>query len=253
MKIQSPIYKFLSLYSFCAFLAFFNPARGQKAAVGVPQEEVLLQRADSLFAQQRYTQAYQEYERVLEREQASPGMLLRMAYIQESLGNVSSALYFLNLYYQQTTDKEVLVKIEELAASKNLAGYEYSDEDYFRAVLEQNRPLVLMGLMVVCGLFFLLIVYRRFRQHERPVWLGVVLVLLLGVVFYFVQTPLIPERAIIVQDGAPLMSGPSGGSSLIRQVNKGHRLKVLGREDVWYRVEWENRELYIKETAVTRV
>lgn len=253
MKIQSPVYKFLPLYSFCAFLAFFNPVKAQETSSGAVQEEVLLRQADSLYAQQRYTQAYQQYETVLESGQASPGMLLRMAYIQESLGNISSALYLLNLYYQQTADKEVLTKIEDLAASKNLAGYEYSDLDYFRGSLEQHRPMVLMGLMLLSGAFFLLIVYRRFRQHERPVWLGMVLVLLLGGIFYFVNTPLIPERAIIIQEGAPLMSGPSGGSSLIRQINKGHRLKVLGKEDVWYRVEWENRELYIKETAVTRV
>lgn len=253
MKIQSIIYKFLSLYSFCAFLALFNPVKAQETPSGAAQEELLLQRADSLYAQQRYTQAYQEYETVLQSGQASPGMLLRMSYIQESLGNVSSALYFLNLYYQQTADKEVLAKIEELAESKNLSGYEYSDLDYFRTSLEQNRTLILMGLMLVCGVLFLLIVYRRFRQHERPVWLGLVLVVLLAGVFYFVNAPLIPERAIIIQEGAPLMSGPSGGSSLIRQINKGHRLKVLGKEDVWYRIEWEDRELYIKETAVTKV
>lgn len=253
MKIQSIVYKFLSLYSFCAFLAFFNPVKAQEAPPAAVQPELLLQRADSLFDQQRYTQAYRKYEEVLQSGQASPGMLLRMAYIQESLGNVSSALYFLNLYYQQTADKEVLAKIEELAESKNLKGYEYSDLDYFRTSLEQNRRLILMGLMVLTGILFLLIVYRRFRQQQRPVWLGLVVVVLLGGIFYFVNAPLIPERAIITQEGAPLMSGPSGGSSLIRQINKGHRLKVLGREDVWYRVEWEDRELYIKETAVTRV
>jgi hypothetical protein len=245
MKIQSFVYKFVSLYSLCTFFAFFSPLKAQ--------ESTNLQKADSLFERQMFTQAYQEYQQVLESGKASPAMLLRMAYIQESLGNVSSALYLLNLYYQQTTDREVLAKIEELAASKKLSGYEYSDIDYFRSVLQQNRGLLLMGLMLLTGVFFLLLVYHKFRLHHKPYWMGIIVVLLLTGIFYLVNTSLIPQRAIIMKEGAPLMSGPSAGSNLHQQLSKGHRLKVLGKEDVWYRVEWNEQVLYVKENAVIRV
>lgn len=245
MKIQSIVYKIVSLYSLCTFFAFLSPL--------MAQESSSLQKADSLFEKQRYTQAYQEYEQVLEQGKASPAMLLRMSYIQESLGNVSTALYLLNLYYQQTSDKETLAKIEELAASKKLSGYEYSDIDYFLSLVQQNKGFLLMGLIGIVGILFLLLVYQKVRLQHRPFWLGIVLVLLLAGIFYLVQAPLSPTRAIIMKEGAPLMSGPSAGSSLYQQVRKGHRLKVLGKEDVWYRVEWNNQVLYIKESAVIRV
>ena len=245
MKIQRTVYKFLTVYSFLTLIALINPVLGQETAS--------LQQADSLFREQRYTQAYQVYEKILETEKASPGMLLRMAYIQESLGNVSNTLYLLNLYYQQTSDRDVLRKIEKLAEQKKLVGYEYSDAEYFRGLIRQNRTYIIMGLMVICGLLFLWILYQRFRLGQRPVWQGVFLVVLLGGLYYFTNFRLTGDKAIVAHDYVYLMSGPSAGSSVVDVLRKGHRLKVLGREDVWYRVEWKNKVLYVKDIGVLQV
>ena len=213
----------------------------------------LLQKADSLFTEQRYTQAYKEYEKVLETGQASPVMLLRMAYIQESLSNESQVLYLLNLYYKQTADREVLKKIEDLAKAKNLKGYEYSDQDYFLGIIKEYREEIIMGLMLVSGLLFLFILYSRFRLGRQAQLSGICLILLLGILFYFTNNSISSPKAIVARDYVHLMSGPSAGSSVVEVIGKGHRLKVLGREDVWYRVEWDNKVLYVKETAVRKV
>lgn len=245
MKIQRTVYKFLSVYSFLLILGLFNFAKGQEAPI--------LQAADSLFLDQRYTQAYQEYDKILESGKASPGMLLRMAYIQESLGNIPKTLYLLNIYYRQTSDKDVLGKIKKLAEAEKLSGYEYSDAEYFRGVFRQYRTTVITSLVAICGVLFLLLVYSRFRLNRKPVWQGMLLLFMLAGLFYITNLPVNEPKGIVAQDNVYLMDGPSAGSGVADVIRKGHRLKILGREDVWLRVEWKEKVLYVKETALKQV
>ena len=245
MKNQNIVYKFLLLYSFLPLITFFNPVAAQNTSS--------LQRADSLFGEQKFTEAYELYEEILADGLASPAMLLRMAYVDESLQRVPQALYHLNLYYQQTADRDVLAKIEELAESRNLQGYEYSDEEYFRNLLYQNREVVIFSLIVLAGLVFLGMLYMKFRLKHKPVGLGILLVVALAGLAYFVTVPLSKKQAIVMEDYVPLMSGPSSGASLVQMIGRGHRLEVVNKEDVWYRVQWGERELFIKETAVEKI
>ncbi|WP_017731355.1 SH3 domain-containing protein [Nafulsella turpanensis] len=245
MKNQNIVYKFLVLYLILTLITFFNPVAAQTT--------ISLQQADSLFAEQKFTEAYKLYEQILAEGKASPAMLLRMAYVDESLQRVPQALYHLNLYYQQTADREVLNKIEELAASEKLRGYEYSDEEYLRNLLYQNRQSIALGLMVISGLVFLALVYVKFRLRQRPMGLGFLLLVALGGLAYFVSIPLTKKQAIVMEDFVPLMSGPSAGSSLVQMIGRGHRLEVLNKQDVWYKVQWGEQVLFVKETAVERI
>ncbi len=245
MKIQNIVYKFLLLYSFLPLFTFFNPVMGQNN----PQ----LALADSLYAEQKFTQAYQEYEEVLETGEASPAMLLRMAYIQESLNNTTETLYLLNRYYQLTAQKEALQKMEKLAEEHQLEGYVISDFDYFRNQLYQNRQYIVMGLMLIAGGLLLLMLYNKFRLGKKPVGVGVAVVLLLAVLAYFVNIPLSRGQAIVVKNYVPLMSGPSAGAGVVEMINKGHRLQVLNKQDVWYEVQWGEQTLFVKETSVAKI
>lgn len=245
MKIQNIVYKFLLLYSFLPLFTFLNPVMGQNTA--------LLAQGDSLYAQQRFTQAYEAYESVLEAGKASPGMLLRMAYIQESLNNTTQTLYLLNLYYEQTSKRDALQKMEELASAHQLQGYTYSDVDYFRNKLYRNRQYVIVGLMLLAGGLFLGMVYKKVRLGQKPVWIGITVVVLLAGLASVVNFPLSQEKAIVVKNYVPLMSGPSAGASVEEMINQGHRLQVLNKQDVWYKVQWGERTLYIKETSVAKI
>lgn len=245
MKIQNIVYKFLALYLFLPLFSLFNPVAAQST--------VLLQRADSLFAQQKFTQAYKMYEEVLEEGKASPGMLLRMAYVQESLNNTTQTLYLLNQYYQLTAKRDALKKMEELAQAHELRGYEYSDMDYLRNQLYQKRQQIALGLVLLAGALFLLMLYKRFHKNQKPVWQGILLVVLLAGLASFVNLPLSQQRVIVVQNDVPLMSGPSAGASVVEMINKGHRLQILDRQDVWVKVQWGEEAFFVKETAVTKI
>src|SRR5688500_16903409 len=70
-----------------------------------------LKTADSLFQAKRYTQSLEHYEEILRQRQYTPAMLLKMAYINEGLNQIGSAMYYLNLYHTATGDKSVLRKM----------------------------------------------------------------------------------------------------------------------------------------------
>jgi hypothetical protein len=92
LKFQGVYYKFPVLLFFI-LLGGIKPSWGQ-----MPEER--LQRADSLFEQREYTEAFSLYNTLLATDRVcSPAMLMKMAYIQEGLGDYSEALYYLNQYF----------------------------------------------------------------------------------------------------------------------------------------------------------
>ena len=42
------------------------------------------------------------------------------------------------------------------------------------------------------------------------------------------------------------MEAPSAGSDLIDITGKGHKVVVSGKTDVWYKIEWQGKDGYIK-------
>jgi uncharacterized protein YgiM (DUF1202 family) len=59
--------------------------------------------------------------------------------------------------------------------------------------------------------------------------------------------------AIVGQPDTYMMSGPSSGASLEGKIGPGHRVVVLGKKDVWTKVLWNGKEVYIKESNLLPV
>ena len=49
------------------------------------------------------------------------------------------------------------------------------------------------------------------------------------------------------------MDGPSAGASVVDVVGDGHRVEVLGKNDVWLKIRWDDDVAYVKETAIRPV
>ena len=58
-------------------------------------------------------------------------MLLKIAYIKEGLGDITSAQYYLNEYYLATSNEQALQKMEDLAEANDLKGYQHNDITFF--------------------------------------------------------------------------------------------------------------------------
>jgi uncharacterized membrane protein len=209
--------------------------------------------ADSLFYNNKYSEAYLIYKSIFEKEKASPRMLLKMAFIQEGFGDFGSALYYLNLYYLKTSNKKVLAKMEELAAKFQLKGYEYSDADYFLAYIYKYQVYITFAVLGLVLMIFALIYYQKKINRKRPVLAGLFLVVILAVLFIQVNYGKVYQKGIILSSNAYLMGAPSSGADLLEVVQQGHRVEILGQEDVWVKINWNGNPAYIRENNIIKV
>jgi hypothetical protein len=203
--------------------------------------------ADSLFDAKRYTQALSKFEGVLQNNEYTPAMLLKMAYIHEGLGNIAKTQYFLNLYFLSTNDASALDKIAELAEKHNLRGYEDAGlaGRFFMLVQENVKYIIfVLAALLILSMAWLA---RAKRKTKRPV--GPVIAVLLCIVFILNGFLGITkqETAIIAQPNTYLMSGPSAAADLVDIVEAGHKLTITGRKDVWLEAKLDGQTVYVKQ------
>lgn len=209
-------------------------------------EGTLLQ-ADSLFEARKYTEAFDLYENILEKsDHFSFQMLLKMSFIKEGLGDYTSALYYLNLYYNYKPEKKVLKKMEDLAAKHKLSGYRYTDLEYFISLYNQYYYYIIFFFLFSAFSYFLHLVLKKFRKKKlgfRPV----VFIFILGTAYLLTNYDIIPPKGIVSNSGTLLMTAPSAASEPLATIDKGHRVIILDKTDVWYRILWDNKAVYVLE------
>lgn len=211
-----------------------------------------LMAADSLFTNQKYTEAFEKYEIIFSENYASPAMLTRMAFIQEGLGNYTDALYYLNLYYLKTSDRAALNKMRELAEEHELKGYEYSDVRFFENFIRKYQSQITICLLVF-SLFLLAYSFHKYRKHEKPVTASILQVVTLITIVIINNNLATKESAIVKRDQAILMSGPSAGSEPIDYISKGNKVTVKGTDELWTQIEWEGAEAYIRNKNIRKL
>jgi uncharacterized protein YgiM (DUF1202 family) len=213
-----------------------------------------LQLADSLFAAGKYTESIDLYESLLEENQVyTNGMLLKMAFIKEGLGEYSQALYYLNLYYAKTSDKRALRKMETIAKQYDLTGYQFSDIEFFRTVYKRYSFHIIAALLALALFTFSYIFWQKRRYQRRPVVGGIFFVILLALLFVVINFGEGYPKAIILSDQAYLRSAPSSGADVVGILDKGNRVSVQNREDVWVKISWEDQSAYIRESHLAEI
>lgn len=228
------------VYNILVFLLLTATASGQASPS-------MLQTADSLYAAKQYTQAFERYDVLFAGGRYSPAMLLKMAHIQEGLGHLGQALYYINLYFIATNDTAALRKMEELAEKNNLEGYQNNESKKLKALLNEYNTTITLFLVVTCLFFFSLVVYTREKKKIRPTFSSAMLVLSVIVLFVYTNFSSASERGIVAAPKTYLMSGPSAGAALVAIIGEGHQLEITGKKDVWLKVQWKEREVYVKE------
>lgn len=221
---------------------------------GFPANSQDIYEADSLFQEKKYTESFDIYQQILEDErQASASMLLKMAYIKEGLGNFSDALYYLNLYYLKTTDRKVLDKMEELAGKKNVIGYDFNDLEFIQTIFYKYYQTIVFSLLSISILCLAGVYYLKIKRQSNPGLPAVGMVLILGLLFYILNFGKNYNRAIVKKSNTYLMTGPSAAAEVIQIINKGNRLKTLGKTDVWTQVELDSKIGYIRSDKLREV
>ncbi|MEM9674464.1 MAG: SH3 domain-containing protein [Cyclobacteriaceae bacterium] len=222
---------------------------GNEIVLAQSENTLTLQKADSLYALRQYTESLRLYEQLFyQKKQNSSAMLLKMAFIQEGLGEYSEALYYLNEFYLATSDEAAIEKMRELSAQHRLRGYEYTDYDLFQNLLRKYRYFVIYGL---CAILLVILVYIAFSKTSqragKPYGIGLAFILALGGLFYITNYTVGSSLAIIMDDHTPIMSAPSSGADVVYISEKGHRVKIEGSRDIWAKIEWNGETAYIRQ------
>lgn len=208
-------------------------------------------RADSLYKAKQYTQSLEIYQSVFNEKKYTPAMLLKMAYINEGLGKPGVTLYYLKLYYLSTNDDQALKKSEEIAAKHNLTGYETNDTSRLKHWLAKNWMLIQLGLamlLLAAGAF----VWAQRRQNQNPWGAFAGLAIIAGALFY--STNFYGSSSVIVASRkAYLMAGPSAGADVVAVIEEGNLLTSTDKQDVWLKVQWTDKNVYVKENDVLKV
>ncbi len=242
--MQSRVLKFLAILG----LTLFFGAGSLHAQVG----RFRLQQADSLYGKKKYTQSLDHYASILSQHEYSPAMLLKMAYIEEGLNRIGPALYYLNLYYLASNDKQVLDKMEELATKYNLKGYDHTDADRF-LTFYHDYYLPLSIALAALALLLLSITFALRRRGRSPIAVGIVSMLILLVLVVHINLGEKPSTGIVGNANTYLMDGPSPGAAVISVIDEGHRVEIVGHRDVWVQVMWNGATAYIKENNLLSV
>jgi hypothetical protein len=211
---------------------------------------VILNRADSLFYAKQYTQSFRFYDSLIKEKKYSAAMLLKMAYIKEGLGQPGRSLYYLNLYLQATDDDQAATKMEELADKHRLEGYASSESAPVKMWIKKNNSSITMLLAAFVLLSFGWLVYQK-RKRETSVLPLALLIPLSIILAWFANWEAAPTYVIVSQPKTYLMSGPSGGASVTAILDEGHRFAVTGKQDVWLRVKWREKDVFIKQSHTT--
>ena len=61
------------------------------------------------------------------------------------------------------------------------------------------------------------------------------------------------SKGIIADNNTLFMNAPSAGASLIERLEQGHRIEILGKDDIWYKINWDNKEGYIRDSNILLV
>lgn len=204
--------------------------------------------ADSLFSQKKYTQSFDYYQSLFNQNLVSPAMLLRMAYVEEGLGRFDDAMYYLGQYYNHTFDEAALTKMQELAKAHKFTGYEWSEMDRLAAAWRRYGYLVTALLVALTFIFTGVLVRQPLRGKRATTW-WVIQSFFLVLLLVHLNYPF--KKSAIVQNGNTyLMSGPSAGAPVVDKIGEGHRVKVLGKVDVWVKIKWNEEEVFVRESDI---
>ena len=172
-------------------------------------------------------------------------MLLRMAFIKDGLGNYVDALYYLDLYYVASADKSVVDKITEISDEKSLSGYEYNDSHFFMAVVNKYYSQLQIFLLALAMLLTAYI-FRKKKQMERPITAAVLQMIVLVAILFLTNKSYEKEQGIISESNTLLRSGPSAGAEPVQIIDKGHKVRIIDKDQVWTKISWDGEEVFVR-------
>ena len=227
-----------NFFLICSLIIFFNSDLKSQ-----------LIKADSLFNLNKYSESKVLYDSIFyKKNKYSNSMLLKMATIEENLGNYEKSIYYLELFQKNKNEKKVLDKINNIVDNKNLNGFENSDKKIFIKIYKKYRNNILALLLTLTSIIFIVNLVRYFRKN----------VVNFALPFFYISSFLSlliinikpPSDAIVFKDYTFIMKEPSSGSDLYSILNKEDKLIVSKDLEVWFEIILNGEKRYVRKKNV---
>jgi uncharacterized protein YgiM (DUF1202 family) len=204
-----------------------------------------LQKADSAYVSGNNILAANLYDTLLlGNRMVTPRMLYRLATIEEGKGRIPETLYYLSLLYSLNSDDALRTRIEDLSRQYKLEGYDFDEWDFFRQILRNYSVQIFSIFCILVVMLIGLLLRRRFQRRPLRL-LPLSILLLLGVAFFALNYEIRYGKAIISTAQAPVMAEPSAAAKVLGYVPSGTRVTVIGDQDIWLRVVYNDRTAYV--------
>jgi glucan phosphoethanolaminetransferase (alkaline phosphatase superfamily) len=139
----------------------------------------------------------------------------------------------------------VLRKLEELAQTHQLEGYQYTDKTYFLSLYDSYRWYIIsfFGIIILLVAIWLISRVRQKRPIASPLVVGFSVVVILLLLHNFATQRTL---GIIQNDYTTFVESPSAASPVLQIVKKGNRYQILDKKDSWYKVTIDNQTGYVR-------
>ncbi|WKV11084.1 hypothetical protein [Marivirga harenae] len=217
--------------------------------IGLTQSlEKELVMADSLYEKKQYISAIKIYDKIYKEGKSSPAMLLKLARIEEGMGNIGNSIFYLENYFQQTKDETALQYLKETTEKKNAIGFEYG-LSYKADLFYKEWKIYLQSFLSILLLFGfgMMIKNQKSATKKRSYFAFTIFPILVIALLNNYQGK---SEAIIISTPSFLLEGPSSGANLIEKVNSPAKVQVKDQIDVWSKVVFEDKVAYIKTSQI---
>lgn len=210
-----------------------------------------LVKADSLYEKKQYISAIKIYNKIYKEGKSSPAMLLKLARIEEGMGNIGSSIYFLENYFKQTKDEKALEYLKVTTEKKNSLGFDYG-LSYKANLFYKEWKMHLQLFFSIILIFGLGIMIKNQKSNtKKRNYFAVALIPILAIAFLNNYEG--KSEAIIIGNPSFLLEGPSAGANLVEKINTPTKVQVKNQIDVWSKVVFEDKVAYIKTSQIRKL
>ncbi len=211
----------------------------------------LLYVGDSLFKEQKYYDAKKYYDSLFyNKNMFSYSMLIKMSFIEESLGNFEKSIYYLSFYKKRKENNEVDNSLQKIIDDNNIKSFEKSDFNFF-----ENKFLIYKNYIIYILLFLSIFIfsYNTYRVFKKRKINYVKSFFLINTLLLFILNFTNNSKGIVSNNNTFIMHNPSSGSDVYDIINKGEKLDITGQTDVWYEIKIDNKKRYIRKKNLLKI
>jgi len=177
-------------------------------------------------------------------------MLIKMSFIEESLGNFEKSIYYLSFYKKRKENSEVNNSLQKIINNNNLKNFEKSDFDFFENKFLIYKNHIIYSLLFISILIFSYNTYMIFKKRKINY---IKSFFLINIFLLFVLNFTNNSKGIVSNNNTFIMYNPSSGSDVHSIINKGEKLEIIGQKDVWYEIKIDNKKRYIRKKNLLKI